>query len=81
MDPSPGAVAVAEARNISGGVNPSVKLPAAPQPFWFEGPLEPPFGRTSYHFARSRELAETVTFTTVNTSFSQKPKLSGDAYC
>ena len=25
-------------------VNPSVKLPAAPQPFWLEGPLEPPVG-------------------------------------
>ena len=42
--PMPGAVAVAAARNISGGVNPSVKLPAAPQPFWLEGPLEPPVG-------------------------------------
>ena len=27
-------------------VNPSAKLPGAPQPFWLEGPLEPPFGRT-----------------------------------
>ena len=25
-------------------VNPYVKLPAAPQPFWLEGPLEPPVG-------------------------------------
>ena len=81
MDPSPGAVAVVEARNISGGVNPPMTLPAAPQPFWLEGPLEPPCGRTDYHFARSREIAEQVTFTIVNTSFSQKPKLSGDAYC
>ena len=46
MDPSPGAVAVAEARNILGGVNPPVQLPTAPQPFWLKGPLEPPFGRT-----------------------------------
>ena len=38
--------AVAEARNILGGVNPPVQLPSAPQPFWLEGPLEPPFGRT-----------------------------------
>ena len=46
MDPAPGAVAVAEARNILGGVNPPVQLPTAPQPFWLKGPLEPPFGRT-----------------------------------
>ena len=44
----PGAVAAA--RNISGGVNPSVKLPAAPQPFWLEGPLEPPIWRTTICF-------------------------------
>ena len=66
MDPSPGAVAVAPARNISGGVNPSVKLPAAPQPFRLEGPLEPPVGGHFHLIARSRELAYNRTFTTVN---------------
>ena len=44
--PSARAVAVAQARNISGGVNPSASLPGAPQPSRLEGPLEPPFGRT-----------------------------------
>ena len=42
-------VAVAAARNISGGVNPSVKLPAAPQPFVLKGPLEPPVGGNLIH--------------------------------
>ena len=49
MDPSPGAVAVAEARNILGGVNPPVQLPTAPQPFWLKGPLEPPLGGHFHH--------------------------------
>ena len=49
-------VAVAEARNISGGVNPIMKLPSAPQLFWLEGPLEPPVGGHFCLTTRSKEL-------------------------
>ena len=65
--PSTGAVAVAQARNISGGVNPSVKLPAAPQPFGSRGPLSRLLGGHLSLIARSRELAYNRLFTTVNT--------------
>ena len=66
--PSTGAVAVAQARNISGGVNPSVKLPAAPQPFGSRGPLSRLLGGHLSLTARSRELAYNRLFTTVNTT-------------
>ena len=75
--PSTGAVAVAEARNISGGVNPSVKLPAAPQPFGSRGPLSRLLGGHLSLIARSRELAYNRLFTTVNTHIIGEPQLSG----
>ena len=37
-------------------VNPPVELPAAPQPFWLEGPLEPPVGGHFHLTTRSKEL-------------------------
>ena len=66
MDPAPGAVAVAEARNILGGVNPPVQLPTARNRSGSRGPLSRLLGGHLHLIARSRELANPRTFTIVN---------------
>ena len=76
-----GAVAVAQARNISGGVNPSAELPGAPQPFWLEGPLEPPFGRYFHNLVRSRELTPISRFTRVNQHSYWRAIAFWNVYC